>query len=184
MNDIRQIFYVDAHYSYEPDLYTKEYYSHKKDLKESSTALHFFSAHGYVEKHNDNIIIAFIKKKGTSLKETIKMTENIIEGLIIPDTALLSFVRTCGHSVLKGIRTGTRVAVTWRDVVHVSNQARYDCSIMYTEGTLYKIENDHIVLQDTETIRTHPMPVKNHPAGKPLWFTLPISFIKDIEIIS
>ena len=36
---------------------------------------------------------------------------------------------------------------------------------MYTEGTLYQIEDDHIVLKDTETIRTHPMPVKNHPAG-------------------
>ncbi len=184
MDRICNIKYVDAHYSYEPDPYVKEYYSHKEDLGEQSTSLHFLSAHGYAEKYNDNIIIAFIKKKGVPLGETIESGEKIIRGLIIPDTALVSNLHTYGRDVLKEIKTGIRVAVTWHDVVNVANQARYDCSVMYTEGTLYQIEDDHIVLKDTETIRTHPMPVKNHPAGKPLWYTIPISFIKDIEVIS
>lgn len=184
MDKVRQIFYVDAHYSYEPDLYTKEYYTHKNDLREQTTSVHFFSAHGYIARHGDNIVIAFIKELNTSVDETIKNGGKIIKGLIIPDSALLSAFRNSNHDVLKGVQTGARTAVTWRDVVLVENKAQYDCSIMYTEGTLFKIEKDHIVLKDTETLRTHPMPAKNHPAGRPMWYTIPISFIKDIEVIS
>lgn len=184
MDKIYHIKYVDGHYSYEPDLYTKEYYTHKEDLNVESTAVHFLRAYGYVEKHGDDIVVAHAKKKGITLKEIIKEGGKIGIGLVIPDSSLLSKVCAQNHDVLRGVKIGTRVAVTWRDVVAVANIARYDCAIMYTEGTLYKIEKDHIVLRDTETIRTHPMPVKNHPAGKPLWYTIPISFIKDVEDIS
>lgn len=104
--------------------------------------------------------------------------------MIIPEVALLSVKSSFSHGVLKGVKIDSRVAVTWCDISAVIDSLRYDCGIMYTEGTLYKIEKDHIVLRDTETIRVHPMPVKNHPAGKPLWYIIPISFIKDIEIVS
>jgi len=184
MDKIYNIKYVDAHYSYEPDLYTKEYYADKKDLRVKSTSVYPFSAYGYVERHGSDIVFAFIKKKGVSLKETIENKEKIAAGLIIPDIALLSTARLFSHSVLKGIKIDSRVAVTWRDISVVLGGLQYDCAIMYTEGILYKIEKDHIVLKDTETIRVHPMPVKNHPAGRPLWYTIPISFIKDIEIVS
>lgn len=184
MDKIYNIKYVDAHYSYEPDLYTKEYYSHKKDLRTESTSVSFLDAYGFVERYGSDIIIAFIKKKGVPLKETIEKKEKIAAGLIIPDVALLSTARSFSHSILKGVKKDSRVAVTWRDISVVLGGLRYDCAIMYTEGTLYKIEKDHIVLKDTETIRVHPMPVKNHPAGKPLWYTIPISFIKDVENIS
>lgn len=183
MEKIYRIEYADAHYSYEPDLYTKGYYIDGKDLRVESTSVHFFSAHGYLETHDGNIVIAFIKKRGVLLKDTIEKGENIVKGLVLPDTALLSNVRTSSRNVLKEVKIGLRVAVTWRDVVYVANQPRYDCSIMYTEGVLHKIENDHIVLRDTETIRVHPMPAVNHPAGRPMWYSIPISFIKDIEII-
>lgn len=184
MDKIYSIKYVDAHYSYEPDLYTKEYYTHKEDLRVESTAVSHLSAYGYIKKYGSDIIVAFIKKKGVSLTETIEKGEDIIKGLIIPSTALLSKVQTCNQDVLKGVKIGSRVAVTWRDVVYVANQPRYNCSSMYTEGTLYKTEGNHIVLKDTETIRTHPVPVMSHPAGKPLWYTIPISFISDMEVIS
>lgn len=184
MDKIYNIKYVDAHYSYEPDLYTKEYYSHKKDLRTDSTALFILDAYGFVERHGSDIVVAFIKKKGVPLKETIEKKEKIAAGLIIPDVALLSKVRSFSHSVLKGVKVGSRIVVTWRDISVVLGSLRYDCAIMYTEGILHKIEKDHIVLKDTETIRVHPMPVKNHPAGKPLWYTIPISFIKDVEIVS
>lgn len=184
MEKIYNIDYVDAYYSYEPDLYTKEYYTHKKDLKVKSTSVHFFNAYGYVEKCGSDIVVAFIKKKGVSLKETIDKRDSIVEGLIIPDVALLSKIRECNNNIIKGVEIGSRVAVTWRDPTYIRRLSEYDCSVMYTEGTLYKIEKDHIVLKDTETIRTHPMPVKNHPAGKPMWYIIPISFIKDVEVIS
>jgi hypothetical protein len=184
MVEVRQILYVDAHYSYEPELHTKEYYTDKGDLEVPTTSVHFLSAHGYVARNGDNIIIAFIKEKAVSLDDTIKNGDKIIKGLVITDSALISAFKKCDQSILEGLKVGTRVAVTWRDVVYVANLPRYDCSIMYTEGTLFKIEKDHIVLKETETLRTHPMPAKNHPAGRPMWYTIPISFIKDIEDIS
>lgn len=184
MDKIFNIKYVDAHYSYEPDLHTKEYYSHKKDLKRESTSVFLLDAYGFVERYHNDIVVAFIKKRGVPLKETIEKKEKIAAGLIIPDGALLSVASSPNHEVLKGVKIGSRLAVTWRDISVALGGLQYDCSIMYTEGTLHKIEKDHIVLKDTETIRTHPLPVVNHPAGKPMWYTIPISFIKDIELIS
>lgn len=187
MNTAMRIFYTDAYYSYEKDLGVIGYYESGKIAsrpKEMLSVLSVYDAYGFVEKHGDSIVVAFIKKKDLSLRKTIRNGEKIIEGLIIPDTAILSRVHSCSHDILEGIKNGIRIAVTWRDVVTVANLARYDCSIMYTEGTLYKIEKDHIVLKDTETIRVHPMPAINHPAGKPMWYIIPISFIKDIEVIS
>lgn len=184
MDKIYNIKYVDAWSSYDSDLYADKYYTYKKDLKTKSTSVYFFSAYGFVERHGSDIVVAFIKKKGIPLKETIEKKEKIIDGLIIPDGALLSKATLFSHSVLKGLKMDSRVAVTWRDPTYIKRLPEYDCSILYTEGTLYKIEKDHIVLRDTETIRVHPMPVKNHPAGKPLWYTIPISFIKDVENIS
>lgn len=184
MEKIYNIDYVDAHYSYEPDLYTKEYYTHKEDLKVKSTSVHFFNAYGYVEKCGDDIVIAFIKKKGIPLRETIAGGKEIVDGLVIPESSLVSKANLYDRNILKEVKTSSRVAVIWHDPTYIRRLSGYDCSVMYTEGTLYKIEKDHIVLKDTETIRTYPMPVKNHPAGKPMWYIIPTSFIKDIEVIS
>lgn len=184
MDTVRQIFYIDAWSSYEPDLYTKEYYTHKEDLREKTTSVYFFSAYGFVEKHGDDIVIAFIKKKGVPLRETIEGGKEIVDGLVIPESSLASKANLYDRDILKEVKIGSRVAVIWHDPTYIRRLSGYDCSIMYTEGTLYKIEKDHIVLKDTETIRTHPMPVKNHPAGKPMWYIIPISLIKDVEVIS
>jgi len=184
MDKIYNIKYVDAWSSYDSDLYADKHYTYKKDLRTKSTSVYSFNAYGFVERHGSDIVVAFIKKKGIPLKETIEKKEKIIDGLIIPDVALLSKASLFSHNVLKGVKTDSRVAVTWRDPTYIKRLAEYDCSVLYTEGTLYKIEKDHIVLKDTETIRVHPMPVVNHPAGRPLWYTIPISFIKDIENIS
>lgn len=184
MDKIYNVKYVDAHSSYEPDLYTKEYYTYKKDLIERSTSVYSFSAYGYVEKRGDDIIIAFIKKKGIPLKNTIEKGEKIVDGLVIPESSLASKANLYNRGILKEVKIDSRVAVTWRDPTYIKRLSEYDCSTMYTEGILYKIEKDHIVLKDTETIRTHPMPVVNHPAGKPMWYIIPTSLIKDAEVIS
>ncbi|MGB2580690.1 MAG: hypothetical protein WBC83_03270 [Minisyncoccia bacterium] len=184
MDKIYNIKYVDAWSSYDADLYADKYYTDKKDLKAKSTSVYFFSAYGFVERHGSDIVVAFIKKRGVPLNETIKKKEKIIDGLVIPDVAMLSKVSLFSHSVLKGLKMDSRVAVTWRDPTYIKRLPEYDCSVLYTEGTLHKIEKDHIVLRDTETIRVHPMPIKNHPAGRPLWYVIPISFIKDVENIS
>ncbi|MFA6270451.1 MAG: hypothetical protein WC657_04565 [Candidatus Paceibacterota bacterium] len=162
-NEVYNIKYVDASYSY------------AKKIDKTELSLH--EAYGYVNKSDNNIIITFIKKK------LPKGQEESALGLVIPDTALLSY-KDDNAKILADFKIGMSVAVTWRDIViFESSNLRKDCSTMYTEGFLFKIEKDHIVLKNPETIRTYPTPIKNHPINKPSYCTIPVSFIISITII-
>lgn len=164
MDKIYNIKYVDAYYSY------------AKNIDETKLVVH--EAWGYMKKNGDNIVITFIKWKRTHGKEEVAL------GLVIPDTALISKKDTFDKKILENFEIGMSVVVTWRDVVIFDfADSRNDCPVMYTEGILLKIENDHIVLKDPETIRTYPTPVKNHPTEKPNFYIIPISFIMKIEVI-
>jgi len=170
MDKIYNIKYVDAYYSYEKNI--------------TQTKLSLFEAYGYVEKNADNLVIIFIKKLGIKNEKTIKENEDIIKGLVIPYTALVSAVRTFKTNILKNLAEGSSVTVKWRDLVFVANLPRYDCSTMYTEGILFKIASDHIVLKNPKTIRIYPYPVKNHPESEiPSYLIIPISFITNITIL-
>lgn len=171
MDKICSIRYVDAYYSYEKSI--------------GETKLSFFEAHGYVEKNENNIVVSFIKERGLPLSNTISDKKNIVKGLVIPDKALVSVVSNYHTNMLSNINQGSAVEVTWRDIVYIANLPRYDCSIMYTEGIIFKIKKDHIVLKNPETIRTYPAPIKNHPGGgHPTYLVVPISFITDIKLIN
>ena len=54
---------------------------------------------------------------------------------------------------------------------------------MYTEGVLYRIEKDYILLENPETIRMSPLPIKNHPLERNTFYIIPKTFITDIEVI-
>lgn len=168
---IYNIKYVDAYYVY--------------DKKIGKTKLSLFEAYGYVERKADSIIIFFIKKMGVSNKKIIEGKENIVKGLIIPDTALMSAVDVYKTDLLKNVVVGSDISITWRDVGYVANLPAYDHSVvMYTEGVLYKIEKDYIVLKDPQTVRTYPLPIKNHPgSGRPTFLVVPTSFITNVTII-
>ncbi|MBI2046212.1 MAG: hypothetical protein HYT28_02235 [Parcubacteria group bacterium] len=171
MEKIYNIRYIDAYYIYD------------KNIDETRLVPH--NAYGYMERNGNNIIIIFIKKRRTDNKKIVSEKRNIIEGLVIPDAAPLSIVNTHKTNILRNVIEGSFVAITLRDVVHVTNIPRYDCSIMYTEGILFKIKKDHVVLKDPQTIRIYPTPIVNHPGGgKPTYLIVPISFITDIEVIS
>lgn len=71
----------------------------------------------------------------------------------------------------------------WDDIVFVQNDLRNECSRMYTEGVIFQNNSDHIVIKDPETIRTHPLPIKNHPKVKPVYYIIPKSIITEFEII-
>ncbi len=161
---LMNIKYVDAHYGYDENV--------------TETTLSPHEAYGFVKRIDDNILITFIKKSGADVGEG-----DIVKGLIIPDTALVSIVEGFKNDTVERIAVGSRVAVTWRDIVYVANTSRHDCSVMYTEGVLLRSAKDHIVLEDPETIRVYPAPTKNHPAEKPRYYVIPISFIKDISVI-
>ncbi|MEX0909954.1 MAG: hypothetical protein WDZ75_01535 [Candidatus Paceibacterota bacterium] len=102
--------------------------------------------------------------------------------MIIPESALLSRQNEYLEE-LKSLKTSERVAVTWKDVVHVANMSRNSSSIMYSEGFLLKDGGDHIVLKDPETIKIHPTPVKNHPPFQPFYYVIPKSAITRFEYI-
>ena len=156
--------------------YVDAYYIYAKNTSQTKLSLH--EAYGYIRRNGNNIIIAFIKKKLTNEQEEVAL------GLVIPDTALISKKNTDKNKILANFKTGISVAVTWRDIVIFdSGNLRDNCPIMYTEGILLKIEKDHVVLKNPETVRTYPDPIKNHPKKKPNYYIIPTSFITDIVII-
>lgn len=163
MDKIYNIKYVDAYCIY------------AKKIGQTKLSIH--EAYGYVKKNGNNIIIAIIKRKLAHKKEEVAL------GLVIPDTALLSY-KNNNARILADFKMGVLVAVIWRDIVIFDySGSRNDCPIMYTEGVLFKIEKDHIVLKNPETIRTYPNPIKNHPIKKPNYYMIPISFITNIAIV-
>lgn len=172
MDKIYNIKYVDAYYTY------------AKDSTETHLPLH--EAYGYVERNGGNVVIIFIKKRSTDIKRSMDKKEPIVEGLIIPDAALIPVVETSTIDIVKNIALGTPVAVVWRDMIHVANMSIYECSVMHSKGVLYRIEKDHIVLKEPETIRTYPthIKIKNHPMidKPPTYVMIPTSFITDITI--
>lgn len=161
--------------------YTDAFYINSKNI--GQTKLHAYETYGYLKKCNENLIVVFIKEYKTSIKEIKNKKLKIIKGLIIPDIALLSTNNKFKNNKLKHIKIGSNVSVTWRDIVYVANLPRYDCGIMYTEGILFRTEKDHIVIKNPETIRTHPLPIENHPTKKPNYYIIPTSFIVDFEVI-
>ncbi len=165
MSKIYNIHYVDAYYLYDDEI--------------GETKLSPHEAYGYMEKNNDNLVIIFIKKVEDSQNQII------VKGLVIPNTALISALGSATNDILlRNIEVGSRIKIEWQDIVYVANILRRDCSVMYTEGVLVKIEKDHIVIKNPETIRTYPRPVQNHPGGGlPTYLVLPISFITDISEI-
>jgi hypothetical protein len=165
MDEVYNIKYVDAYYSYE------------KELGETKLSLH--EAYGYVKRNKNNIVITFIKRKYSNGKEEPAL------GLVIPNTAIISKEDVVNYKILNDFKVGVSAAVTWLDIVIFdSGDIRNDCPIMYTEGNLSKIEKDHIVLEDPETIQTHTNPVRNHPVKKPSYYIIPTSLISDIKIIN
>lgn len=174
MSKIYNIKYIDAYY-------IDSSYGHNKKLKKTKLFLH--EAFGYLKKNGNNIIVTFIKENEVNNKDKKDRKKDIIKGLVLPNTAIVSLSSTSKINITKKIPVGSCVAVNWRDMVFVANQPRYDCSVMYTEGILFRVEKDHIVLKNPETIRAYPKPIVNHPAEKPIFYVIPKSFITDITII-
>jgi len=170
MKLVSNIHYTDAYYISEP-------------VESPVTKLPHNEAFGFVKKGTDeSIIISFIRKSDDGEDGEGYGPNHIVRGLIIPESALLSRQNDYLEE-LKSLKTSERVAVTWKDVVHVANMSRNSSSIMYTEGLLVNNHSDHIVLKDPETIKTHPTPVKNHPPVQPFYYVIPKSAITRFEYI-
>lgn len=159
--------------------YVDAYYSYARNTEQTKLVLH--EACGWVAKNGNTVIVTFIKKIDGHVKNS--KNKILVKGLVIPITALASHYKQAVYKIPKDIKRGTTIAVTWRDIRYVANMRIDDCSIMYTEGVLSKIEKDHIVLSKPETIRIHPTPVINHPIERPTFYVIPVSFITEISAI-
>lgn len=169
MDTAYKIKYVDASYSYEEKI--------------KQEGLDTCEAYGYVEKNGDNIIISFIKKMEVT-NNLVASKEKIVDGLVIPDTSLISRIESYKTNILNNMEIGLSVSVTWRDVIHVANLSIYECPTMYTEGTLFEIEKDYIILRNPKTLRINPEPIENHPGGGlPTYLVIPVAFISSTEIL-
>lgn len=170
MKNIYHIQYIDAFCVY------------LKKIKNTKPSSH--EAYGYVLKNKSDLVIFFIKEARASL--VIDNTKRVPEGLIIPIGATIMYNPSKYKSLEKKflkIQNGYHVAVTWKDVTHIVDEPQYSCPIMYTEGVLYDVKRDHIVLHNPETIRTYPLPIRNHPEKKPTFYVIPKSFIMSIFTI-
>ena len=170
MKDFYIIQYVDAYYLYLGTLIPTRLKPHE--------------ACGYVINKGIQTVVVIVKLKGEILHVHTK--KDILEGIVIPTSATAPY-DSKKHSKLEKVITQipiqSSVTVHWLDVVHVAGLPRYTCAEMYTEGILERVENDHVVLRDPETIRTYPGPIKNHPVEKPTFYIIPKSFITTIASI-
>lgn len=161
--------------------YTDAYYI-SKPVKSLSTKLPHHEAFGFVKKGNGgSIVVSFVRECDVDSRDNHD-PNHIVKGLIIPESALFSRQNNYLEQ-LRVLQTNKNVAVTWKDVLHVANMSRNDCSVMYTEGLLFDDCDDHIVLKDPETIRIYPGPIKNHPKTKPFYYVIPKSAVTHLEYI-
>ena len=170
MRNIYHIKYVDAFYVY------------VEKIKNTKPSIH--EAYGYVLENGIHAVIVFVKEKPVLLRVDNK--KSIAEGLVIPRAAALPYNPLKHKSLEKKfskIKKGDRVTVTWNDISHIVNEPQYICAAMYTEGIVYSLKKDRIVLRDPETIRTYPLPIRNHPEKKPTFYVIPKSFVTNISSI-
>ncbi len=170
MKLVSNIHYTDAYYISEP-------------VEPLVTKLPHHEAFGFVKQGADgSIIISFIRECENGDASENYDSDHIARGLIVPKNALLSKKNNYLEE-LRNLKNDEKIAVTWKDVVHVANMSTNDCSTMYTEGFLVNDRRDHIVLKDPETIRIYPAPIVNHPNIKPFYYVIPKSAITHFEHI-
>lgn len=158
MTKIYSIKYFDSVFSYE-----------KETSKNSELKIH--ECFGYVQDKKTYLQVSFIQCKIDSKKCNI-------EGLLIPKNALISKrVKT------KNIPIGSKIAITWEDIVHFKNTLPKKCPKMHTEGILIKQNKNYLIIKDPETIRINPKPIKNHPEQKPTFYKIHTPIIINIDIL-
>ena len=170
MKKISNIHYTDAYYILEngDDFVVKlphnEAYGRIENGKNGSFVIHF------IDKVEN---LAFSKNKRSSL---------IVKGLVLPNAAVLSKSKGGFIEGLESLVYGQKISLTWSDVVYAENETRNECSKMYTEGTVFRNNQDNIVILNPETIRIHPQPIKNHPSIKPAYYVIPKAFVTSFEL--
>ncbi len=160
MNTIIAIRYIDALY------YTEQ------DLKHTNFKTNI-AIGNLIISSGEHIAISFTEKNGVAE-----------EGLLIPKQALILKGKNREiQSDLSDVssRIGSDIGIYWTDIVHFTNGSMSDkCTVMYSEGNLYKVTPDAVIIKDPETIKTG-IKIDNHPVEKPTFIAIPKSFITNLE---
>ncbi len=165
MNKFIKVEYIDAFYISDDTLEGVDIYPQK--------------AYGNIVSENkDHAVLSFINEVPYSGSEIIKT----VRGLLLTKNSLLENYKNLNKNIVKNIDLNVKVNVEWTDIVYYENFIPEKCSTMYSEGTLIKKTDTFIIIKDPLTIRTHPLPVKNHPTFTPFYYVIPLSFIKKIEV--
>ncbi len=171
----QKIEYIDAMYN------TSDISLDVNYLKTLSLKRHI--AYGCISRNDDNdYIVEYVIK----INHNTNDDEKIIEGLVLPSGAVIDNDSDYKNSYFNNkydtlLIPETTILITWKDVVHVANLNRRDCSIMQTRGQLFAVYESCIVIRHPETIRVHPLPSQHHPKEPPQYYIIPKSFILTIE---
>lgn len=160
MNTIIAVRYIDA------------FYSTRNELKSMKFITHI--AVGKPIVFSDYVTIIFKEEKNLP-KEGILIPK---ESLILEDNEIkLKFDDLNLYS-----KKSSNIGVFWKDIVYFENGNMPDkCTIIYTEGELFSVTPEAIVIKNPETIKIKTKEVRNHPDKKPRFYIIPKSFIVDIE---
>lgn len=153
--------------------YIDAFYSTKEKIESIKFTVHI--AVGKFRVFDDHVVIIF--------KEEDNLPK---EGMLIPKQALilkdnnkskLDFDDLDLHS-----KKGSILGVFWKDIVYFEDgNIPEKCTTIYTEGELFSITFEAIVIKNPETIKIKTEEVRNHPENKPRFYIIPKSFIVDIE---
>lgn len=145
------------------------YYTSKK-INHRGFPIHI--AIGQIIKSGEYLVLCFTKKDNQPE-----------EGLFIPKKALILDKKE--YSILPAIenlKEGLKIGLYWKDIVHfVNGELPSECTPMYTEGILFSIIKDALIIQNPETVMLGKN-IHNHPKENATFIVLPKLFITNIQI--
>ena len=78
------------------------------------------------------------------------------------------------------LKVGESIRIKWVDVTNLAVWSEPVCSQMYTEGILLQNDISFLIIQNPETIRLSPRPIKNHPEQRPTYYVIPKCMVMSI----
>lgn len=153
--------------------YTDSVYFKKLPNKDQ-IKLYKYEAVGFLSKNKKNdYILEYILDT--------KPSKNIVEGLIIPQQAILKNQKE--NNITENFKINQKVSIDWYDTVHVLNDSRRAVSVMNTRGIIFKKNKKFLLISEPSTTRIHPLPKKVHPEEVCQYYLIPNCLIKNIKLI-
>lgn len=160
MKQIHAIRYVDAFYT-----------DDSSALVSSAIVLPVHVAVGSATLSSDDELVLSYSKEGGKPQKGLRLP---LAALILKDKEQK---RQIPH-----LEKGQEIGVYWKDIVYFENgNVPAECSTMYTEGKIFHLASNALVVVNPETIRTVSGKVGNHPERNPAYYVIPFSFIQNIE---